>query len=285
MGLRYASPAGRRDPRIAIKCRWLYVSVPPDARLCPAAPDLCCSSWLVLTIAGGIYARSRSGPAFRSLTAPQRSPAWPRASASIATRSGCPTITGTTREDVARALGFLHAQDRFFQMDLQRRQPAGELSAWSALARWKSIRRCACIASATSRSRARRAPSRRTERILEAYADGVNAGLNALGAPPFEYLVLRATPEPWQPEDSILTVLAMFNTLQGRQAAVRTIARRAARHAARADVSIPLDRRIRVGDTGRGQSAHASADSRRRRLRLASTTIHGSTETRNTEPP
>src|SRR6187551_3375857 len=42
---------------------------------------------------------------------------------------GVPTITGTSREDVARALGFLHAQDRFFQMDLQRRQPAGELSA------------------------------------------------------------------------------------------------------------------------------------------------------------
>ena len=54
--------------------------------------------------------------------------------------------------------------------------------------------------------------------MLDAYADGVNAGLNALAAPPFEYLVLRATPEPWQPEDSILTVLAMFNTLQGRQA-------------------------------------------------------------------
>ncbi len=42
--------------------------------------------------------------------------------------------------------------------------------------------------------------------------------LSALAAPPFEYLVLRATPEPWHAEDSILTVLAMFNTLQGRQA-------------------------------------------------------------------
>ena len=37
-------------------------------------------------------------------------------------------------------------------------------------------------------------------------------------APPFEYLMLRAAPEPWQPEDSLLTVLAMFNSLQGRQA-------------------------------------------------------------------
>ena len=42
---------------------------------------------------------------------------------------GVPSVTGAARTDVARALGFLHAQDRFFQMDLQRRQPAGELSA------------------------------------------------------------------------------------------------------------------------------------------------------------
>src|SRR5215207_5378326 len=42
---------------------------------------------------------------------------------------GIPTIIAASRVDAARALGFLHAQDRFFQMDLQRRQPAGELSA------------------------------------------------------------------------------------------------------------------------------------------------------------
>jgi penicillin amidase len=39
-----------------------------------------------------------------------------------------------------------------------------------------------------------------------------------MGAPPFEYLMLGGAPEPWQPEDAILTVLAMFVTLQGRQA-------------------------------------------------------------------
>src|SRR3954452_3182417 len=41
---------------------------------------------------------------------------------------GIPTIRGTSREDVARATGFLHAQDRFFQMDLARRRAAGELA-------------------------------------------------------------------------------------------------------------------------------------------------------------
>src|SRR5262245_32315408 len=39
---------------------------------------------------------------------------------------GIPTIRGSSREDVARATGFLHAQDRFFQMDLARRRAAGE---------------------------------------------------------------------------------------------------------------------------------------------------------------
>src|SRR5258707_211329 len=42
--------------------------------------------------------------------------------------AGVPTISGTTRLDVARATGYLHAQDRFFQMDLLRRRGAGELS-------------------------------------------------------------------------------------------------------------------------------------------------------------
>ncbi len=131
---------------------------------------------------------------------------------------GVPTIVGDSREDVARALGFVHAQDRFFQMDLQRRQPAGELSALVG-ARALAIDEEARIH--RLRDVAHRAveltePAYRS--VLEAYAEGVNAGLRALGDVPPEYLVLRASPEPWRPEDTILTVLAMFNTLQGRQA-------------------------------------------------------------------
>ena len=133
-------------------------------------------------------------------------------------RFGIPVITAGSRADAARALGFLHAQDRFFQMDLQRRQSAGELSALvgaRALAadkaarvhRFRHISRAA-VARTSARYRA----------LLEAYAEGVNAGLSALAAPPIEYHVLREAPEPWRTEDTILTILAMFNTLQGRQA-------------------------------------------------------------------
>jgi penicillin amidase len=131
---------------------------------------------------------------------------------------GVPTIAGTSREDVARALGFVHAQDRFFQMDLQRRQPAGELAGLvgpRALDVDQEIR-VHRLRSVAHRALELAEPSYR--RVLDAYAEGVNAGLKGLGAPPFEYLILRATPEPWLAEDSILTVLAMFNTLQGRQA-------------------------------------------------------------------
>ncbi len=42
--------------------------------------------------------------------------------------AGVPVIHGATREDVARATGYAHAQDRWFQMDLLRRTSAGELS-------------------------------------------------------------------------------------------------------------------------------------------------------------
>jgi penicillin amidase len=50
--------------------------------------------------------------------------------------------------------------------------------------------------------------------VLESYVAGVNAGLAALDATPFEYLVLQQSPEPWQAEDSLLVVLSMFLTLQ-----------------------------------------------------------------------
>ena len=125
---------------------------------------------------------------------------------------GIPTIRGATRVDVARATGFLHAQDRFFQMDLARRLAAGELAA---LVGARSLDREIRIH--RFRAQARRAVpllDARDRAILDAYTAGVNAGLQALPTPPFEYLLLRQTPAPWMPDDSLLVVLSMFVTLQ-----------------------------------------------------------------------
>lgn len=127
---------------------------------------------------------------------------------------GTPTITGQTRADVAHALGFLHAQDRFFRMDAQRRLAAGELSALmgeSTAAIDRSIR--------VHRFRARAAamvaalpPAERA--VLDAYVAGVNQGLAGLKAAPFEYLLLRRTPGRWTAEDTVLSVFAMYINLQ-----------------------------------------------------------------------
>ena len=89
-------------------------------------------------------------------------------------------------------------------------------SSGRARSRW--TRRLASIASVASRSRPTSAPIRNGRRCSTPTPSGVNAGLAQLSAPPFEYLMLRTAPEPWKAEDSILTVLAMFVSLQGRQA-------------------------------------------------------------------
>jgi penicillin amidase len=128
---------------------------------------------------------------------------------------GSVTITAGTPADVAYALGYAHAQDRWFQMDLLRRAAAGELSALLGAAtldfdRELRVHRFRHVARAVLE---RSTPEQRT--LLEAYAAGANAGLASLSARPFEYYVLRAIPEPWRPEDSVLAVLTMFVDLQG----------------------------------------------------------------------
>jgi penicillin amidase len=128
---------------------------------------------------------------------------------------GVPTIRGENRHDVMRALGWLHAQDRFFQIDLLRRHGAGELVELFGKAalpldratRIHGFRELAqkVVAGLPAEERAG----------LEAYAAGVNAGLSALGAAPFEYVLLREKPQPWLPEDSVLVGYAMMLDLQG----------------------------------------------------------------------
>ena len=127
---------------------------------------------------------------------------------------GAPTLTGRSRSDLAWALGYLHAQERFFQMDLQRRSAAGELSDLVGPAALP-VDRAARLHRFRHRAVARLAtitPQERT--VLDAYVAGVNQGLSDLVAPPFEYLLLVKKPQPWRAEDSILVAYAMYLTLQ-----------------------------------------------------------------------
>lgn len=128
--------------------------------------------------------------------------------------SGVPSIRAASRLDAYRALGWLHAQDRFFQMDLLRRRSAGELSEligkatlnMDCWARDHRIREAA--------TRALDALPVADRALVAAYTEGVNAGLKALSAPPWEYAVLRSEPRPWQQVDTLLAGYCMLLDLQ-----------------------------------------------------------------------
>jgi len=128
---------------------------------------------------------------------------------------GTATLQGDNRDDLDYALGYLHAQERYFSMDLMRRLPAGELSELvgaAALPTDTAHRRLRLRAVAEQAYAQLPADQRRA---LDRYRDGVNAGLADLKARPWEYLLLGSKPRPWRSEDSLLVIAAMYLDLNG----------------------------------------------------------------------
>lgn len=131
---------------------------------------------------------------------------------------GITTITAPTRGDVAYATGFAHAQDRFFQMDLIRRQSAGELSELLGESTVDYDRRVRLHRFRTRSGQAAKTLPVGDRHLLERYAAGVNAGIRSLDAKPFEYYLLGVEPEPWIPEDTVLVAYTMFLMLNDERA-------------------------------------------------------------------
>ncbi|HEX9207467.1 MAG TPA: penicillin acylase family protein [Steroidobacteraceae bacterium] len=131
---------------------------------------------------------------------------------------GAVTITGRTREDVAYATGFAHAQDRYFQMDLARRMSAGRLAELVGDAALETDARNRLHRFENTAGQVFAALPAPDRALLESYARGVNAGLASLTVRPFEYLLLRQKPQPWRPEDSLLVVFTMYLQLNDSEA-------------------------------------------------------------------
>jgi penicillin amidase len=119
-------------------------------------------------------------------------------------RWGIPHIYAKHAHDLFFAQGYVHAQDRLWQMELSRRTASGRLSELfgertlqtDRFLRTIGLRRIAeaTIHGLTAESR----------EILEAYAQGVNAFINGpTGRLPIEFVLLRFRPEPWTPIDSL----------------------------------------------------------------------------------
>ncbi|GAP66550.1 penicilin amidase [Mizugakiibacter sediminis] len=123
---------------------------------------------------------------------------------------GVATIEAKNRRDLAWATGFVHAQERYFQMDLLRRVAAGELAelVGPAAIEVDIKHRRHRFRALAERVYAALPPDERA--LADAYRDGVNAGLAALDVRPWEYLLLRARPQRWRSEDSLLVIEAMF---------------------------------------------------------------------------
>ncbi len=125
---------------------------------------------------------------------------------------GVPTIRARTPADAYFGLGYVHAQDRLWQMELTRRIGSGRLSEvtgrilesigestlpFDRFLRTLGLRRLA-------EESYRRLPDQ-AKAELEAYASGVNAFLATRAGPlPPEFQLVRLEPEPWTPTDSLV---------------------------------------------------------------------------------
>ncbi|SMH60000.1 penicillin acylase family protein [Azospirillum agricola] len=122
---------------------------------------------------------------------------------------GVPHIFATSERDAYRALGYAHAQDRLWQMETMRLAGSGRLAGLvgtrfgdfalrnDRMMRTLGVRRSAEAMAATLSPPARAA--------FDAYAEGVNGYLaTRREALPIEFQLLRHTPEPWTPADSLV---------------------------------------------------------------------------------
>jgi penicillin amidase len=132
-------------------------------------------------------------------------------------REGVPHIFAKTIDDLYMALGFIHAQDRLWQMELQRRTGQARLSEVFGERTFTTdvFLRTLDLYGHSQRSVAALPPEAKA--AAEAYARGVNAYINrgvGLLEPrlPPEFLFLRHTPEPWTVADSM--VIAKLMALQ-----------------------------------------------------------------------
>jgi len=130
-------------------------------------------------------------------------------------RYGVPHITAASLGDAVYALGFVHAQDRLWQMEVNRRTAAGRLAevfGEGALEADRFLRTLGVRRAAEANLQRLDAPTRE---LLERYADGVNAFLATKPVLPVEYWLTGAAAEPWTPVDSLGWVKMMAWDLGG----------------------------------------------------------------------
>jgi penicillin amidase len=117
---------------------------------------------------------------------------------------GVPHIFAVTEPDAVRALGYVVARDRLFQLELQAGAGAGRLTEIAGRAALRLDREMRGLGLPDAARRRLAALPAHDRRLLDAFADGVNAWIDHLGRNrPFEYALLGRVPERWAPVNSL----------------------------------------------------------------------------------
>jgi penicillin amidase len=142
--------------------------------------------------------------------------AGPSAPLTISTDAhGVPTIRAATEADAHFGLGYVHARDRLWQIEYQRRIGAGRLAEilGPRLVETDRFLRTIGFRRAAESSWRRLSPA--TQRLLEAYTRGLNAFLASSKSLPVEFRILRVAPAPFDPVDAQVWAKLMAWDLAG----------------------------------------------------------------------
>jgi penicillin G amidase len=130
-------------------------------------------------------------------------------------RSGIPHIYAESDLDAYFGLGYAHAQDRLWQMEMSRRAGSGTLSEVFGTKTLENDRFFRTLGIRRAAAENVEHLDAKTRDILKAYAEGVNAYLRGAWILPPEFLFFRHKPAPWAPVDSLVWLKMMAWSLSG----------------------------------------------------------------------
>lgn len=123
---------------------------------------------------------------------------------------GVPHVEAASEREAWFGLGFAHAQDRLWQMELLRRTARGRLAELFGAPALAADRLARLLGLGTTSEREAEQLSPMAQAVLESYCAGVNAWLAVLGsdeAPrPPELAWFKVEPERWEPADVLAIV-------------------------------------------------------------------------------
>jgi penicillin amidase len=128
---------------------------------------------------------------------------------------GVPHISAQSFADALYALGYVHAQDRLWQMEVNRRTAAGRLAEAFGEGALETDRFLRTIGIRRAAQATFKHLDAQTQSLLESYAAGVNAFLGSKPVLPIEFWMTGVAPEPWTPADSLSWVKMMAWDLGG----------------------------------------------------------------------